>query len=468
MLKDKVLNFILVNKLIKHGDNVLLAVSGGVDSVALLYIFYELASELEINLYVGHFDHEFRGRESKDDAVFVKKLCKKLSIPCTVGKKNIPRILKKTKSVSKQAISRELRYEFLINTANKYNCNILCTAHNLEDQTETFFLHLLRGTGLKGLTGIELNIQIREGISLIRPFLSVSRKEIEIYVKENNISFRQDSSNFTSYYLRNELRHNLLPILRKNYNPNIDMSIYKLCRILSCENDYLDRIVQKKLDKILEKRNNEFIVNTAFLKKLHPCLIRRIIRKILLKLKGNLNAITYKNIKDIENLIYNYTGKKMESMGEFIVRNEYGKLIFGKRKENFSAYEYIIPVPSVTFLPLLGITLKISLVKNIKKKLYYNNNKSAFFSFQELPESFILRNRKNGDRFIPLGMKGSKKLKDFFIDIKIPVEERDRVPLLLYNNEIIWITGYRQSEKYKVKDKNGFRVEVELKKMVKK
>ncbi len=453
MFKDKILKIINKNKLVKKSGKVLIAVSGGPDSIALLYIFHELRNELELSLHAAHFNHCFRGKESDDDMIFVKKLCKKLSIPCTIGTKDIPKILAQNKSISSQELSRNLRYEFFKETCLKQKCNILSTGHNLNDQTETIFLHLLRGCGTAGLIGMQILTKINNGLILIRPFLNITRNEIETFLKENNYKYREDSSNFSDHYLRNHLRLHLLPKIRKKYNTNIDNSLLRLSKILNIENDYLSEIVKNEFDKIVKKQNERFSIDISLLKKLHPCIRKRIIREVLMQLKGNINAITYEHTDSIENLVYQSLNKKIDLPDNYIARREYNKLFFEKKEEKFEHYEYIIPVPSNIYIPVLEKKIKISISKNkhnFKKIKVEIGKDSAFFSFSEIPENFILRNRLAGDRFIPDGMKGTKKLKKFFIDLKIPISERDKIPLLLFKNEIIWIAGYRQNKKYKL------------------
>ncbi|MBI5208152.1 MAG: tRNA lysidine(34) synthetase TilS [Candidatus Firestonebacteria bacterium] len=487
-LKNKVLNIIIQNKLLQSKDKVLLAVSGGADSIALLYIFNNLQKKINISLQVAHFNHGFRGKESDADAKFVKNLCVKLGIPCTINKKNIPQLLKKNIGLSPQDFSRKLRYEFLTATAYKYNCNVIATGHNLHDQTETILLHLFRGTGLAGLTGMQLQKEISSGINLIRPFLFITRKEIENYLNENNIKFREDSSNFSDKYLRNHLRHHFIPEILKHYNPNLDNSLLNLSKIVSDDDDFLNKIVQKKYDEIVKEENDNYSIDINILKKQHPSIIKRLLRETLfnfmykkckkqilqsfysfrmtstekchsehirftqckLREESALKKITYEHIESILNLMYNSTGRMIDLPCNYIVKNEYGKLIFKEKRNKISPYEYKISVPSVNNFIELNIKITVSICK---KSLIKDGKNNAYFSFTEIPDSFILRNRREGDRFIPYGMNGTKKLKKFFIDLKISNEKRDQIPLILYGKDIIWIIDYRKSNKYRIENK---------------
>lgn len=294
VLLKKVLQAIQKHRLINNGDRVLAAVSGGPDSVALLYVLYALKDELGIKLHVAHLDHGLRPDSAKDGR-FVETLARRLNIPCSVARINLKSISKKG---SLEEICRNKRLEFLFRTAQKIKADSIALGHNRDDQAETVLMRLLRGTGLYGLKAILIKRKIGK-FTLIRPLVCAGRKEILAHLKQGGIHFRIDASNLEDVYFRNKIRNNLLPLLEAKYNKNIREVLANIAETAGADYDYLNTQAEQVFKKMRGK-----IKLDAF-KKLHPALQRIIARLAIARLQGNTRRITFQHIKELEDLVFN-------------------------------------------------------------------------------------------------------------------------------------------------------------------
>lgn len=278
--------------LVKRGDKVLLGVSGGPDSMALLLSFAALKKKMGLVLYVAHVDHNLR-RDSAKDAAFVESWAKKLGIPFTCLKLSW-RAGKKKGSLEEAC--RNARMDFFIRTALKLKAGKVALGHNLDDQAETVLMRLLRGTGLSGLSGIAFKRTIR-GVAFIRPFLAVSRKRIEAFLKRRNISPRIDSTNLEDVFMRNRIRHRLIPLLKKEYNRNISGVLSSLAENASSDYDYLERAAAQAA------KGGKLVFDTKKLMRMHPSILRMNMRQCIARLKGDTRRITFRHIMELEDLV---------------------------------------------------------------------------------------------------------------------------------------------------------------------
>ncbi|MDD2927590.1 MAG: tRNA lysidine(34) synthetase TilS [Candidatus Omnitrophica bacterium] len=294
MILDKLKDAIRKYELIKRGDLVLVAVSGGTDSVCLLYLLQDLSRLLGFKLQVAHLDHMLRKGSAKDSE-FVRRLGVKLGIPVVIGKVNVRRLAKKG---SLEEIARNARLMFLLKVAKGIKADKIALAHNLDDQAETVLMRILRGTGLYGLAGI-LPKRKLYGFTVIRPLIRVQRREIEAFLKRKKIKPRIDRTNFQDTYFRNKLRNKLIPLLKEQYNPRIKDVLSNMAEGIAFDYDYLNR---QALRLARGKRNR---INTAKFLKLHPSMQRLILRLHISRLQGSTRRITFRHIKEIEDLIVN-------------------------------------------------------------------------------------------------------------------------------------------------------------------
>jgi len=296
MLSDKAEKTIIKHRLIKKKDTIVLGVSGGPDSVALLFFMRNISKKWKIKLHVAHLDHGLR-KESIEDKTFVESLTRKLGIPFTSAKININALAKEGKG-SIEEIARNARLAFLFRLAKDLKTKKIALAHNLDDQAETVLMRILRGTGLIGMSGMQPKKSIA-GFEIIRPFIEVSRKEIEAYLKRRRICVRIDSTNSKNIYFRNKVRNKLIPYLEKEYNANIKKVLANTAQIVSCDYDYLVNASRKQ--------SKDFVNNIAIdkLLRLHPAILRLVLRLAIERLKGDTRRITFQHILEIEDLILN-------------------------------------------------------------------------------------------------------------------------------------------------------------------
>jgi len=298
---------------------------------------------------------------------------------------------------------------------------------------------LLRGTGTRGLSGIPFSRELPSGISIIRPLLNTSRKEITAFLKRRKVQFRTDKSNLKDIYLRNKIRLKLVPFIKREFNIDLNDSLSRLSGIISSENDYLEGEAKKYILKNSKKSKNKFEIKNVNI--LHPAFKVRIIIEVFKILKGQNNELDFTNIE----LVLNSAGKKVELPGGIFVK-EYGKdLVFINAKTDFKEEKELV-VPGDT---LFGETLLRTEIT--EKAISFKGNSDAYLDIAKITFPVIVRQRKNGDRFMPFGMKNEKKLQDFFVDLKIREYERNNIPILCDSNgQILWVAGLRIDERLKL------------------
>ena len=291
-IKERVKNYILKEGLINKGDRVILGVSGGVDSVCLLYLLASLKEDLGFGLTIAHLDHALR-KESGDDAKFVKKLALKLKLPFICKRIKIKRSAKR---LSVEEAARNMRLEFLSKSADEIRAGKIALAHNFDDQAETVLMRIIRGTGLCGLSAMLPKRKIGQAF-IIRPLLMVRRSEIESFLKREKISFCLDKTNSSEVYFRNKIRHSLLPLLEKGYNKNIKEVLVNLAQCAGIDYDYLQKAAANYA------KASRGSLNLNMLQRLHPSMVRLRLRKEISLLQGDTRRISFKHIQELEDLI---------------------------------------------------------------------------------------------------------------------------------------------------------------------
>ncbi len=325
MLQDKAKKTIIKQRLINKGDTVVIGVSGGPDSVALLFFLHSISKEWRIKLHVGHLDHGLR-RESVKDRVFVESLCKSLGIAFTTVRINIGKLVKE-KGGSTEEIARNARLAFLFRLAKAIKTKKVALAHNLDDQAETVLMRILRGTGLIGMSGMQPKKNIT-GFEVIRPLIEVTRNEIESYLKRRKISFRIDSTNLENIYFRNRVRNKLIPYLEKEYNSNIKKVLANMAQIVSCDYDYLVNASRKQSKGL----GNSMAIDKLLM--LHPAILRLVLRLAIERLKGDTRRITFQHILEIEDLILDRPQGSIVDLPKCIsVAKRKKTLLFYRRKK---------------------------------------------------------------------------------------------------------------------------------------
>lgn len=440
------------------GDKIVVGVSGGADSVCLLHLLRQLSSH-QFTLHVAHLNHGFRP-EAAQEAAFVQRLCDQWGVPATLSSLPVPRICKE-RHLSKQEGAREVRYAFLKEVAGATGARWIALGHTADDQAETFLMRLLRGSGSQGLGAIP---RMRDGM-IIRPLLSISRKQIVDELSREQIPFIEDPSNEQEIYLRNRVRHRLLPLLEE-YNPKVKEAFFRESELLQEENDFLTRYTEEMIPRLgVEKKKTSVSFDLERLRSLHPALQRRIVRWGLDQLHPGLKGIGFHHIETVLlKALAGRTGKAYPLPHRLWVEKGYTQLVLRKEpsKEEQPAASFqsarpetiLFPSPDPIDLPEWGLRLSVSLHRNRENRPAFSTC-AASFDFDRISNPLTLRRWRTGDYFVPAGMGGKhKKLQDLFVDAKVPKSQRASIPLLTCPEGILWVVGLRIDDRFRATEKS--------------
>jgi len=427
--------------LVDPGDRVLVGLSGGIDSSTLFFILDSLKNALSVDLAIAHVNHQLRGPESERDEAFVKGLAQKSGVPYHLLCKDVKAYARKT-GVSIQHAGRDVRYAFFSRLAAEHGYQKIAIAHNRDDQVETFLLRVVKGTGINGLS----SIPIRRGM-IIRPFLRAYRSEIEAYAAHHSVPYVEDSSNLKDVYQRNFVRHRITPLLEK-LNPRFREKVLLLLADITSLNAGFAREAEDFLARCVETGGGDSRVPIEALKTLNPEVRFRVVSRLLSRLEPTFVALR-QHIGLVEKSIFSGRPNNSVTLPHGIkVKRIYENVVFTKKPQ--------APSRSATFdiqagknaLPSLGFTLEVSLTGD-RPSSFPADNRTVFLD-AGIVGPLALRTFREGDRFVPLGMTQSVKLKDYFISRKIPKEQRRMIPLLVSGKDIVWVAGERIDERYKV------------------
>jgi tRNA(Ile)-lysidine synthase len=454
-LQNKVKAFIATRGLMVSGDSVLVAVSGGPDSVALLHILHELRDELALHLEVAHLQHGIRGEEAENDARFVAALAEDLHLPFHLGQVSIPEIKRMAGKGNVEQLAREERYRFFKAIAEQRRLSKIATAHTRDDQAETVLMWFLRGCGTSGLAGMSpmrsIGFERNGGLTLVRPFLETSKAEILDYLEERRLAFRRDRTNEDPALLRNWIRLQLLPEIAGRLGPGWPARLAQQAALLRDEDALLDRLTEEALEKL---RVPGGIDRESFSQQ-DQALKRRILRLWINENRGHLRGIDYDHVQQLINVIdAGAPQARLSIPGGWELVNEYRivRLIKGSRNSKPLCYSYEFHTSMELEVPQARLTLKSKRISAppAPRPGTPTTLMEGLFDAALLPDPLSVRNFRAGDRFQPIGMQGRKKVKDLFIEKKVPLSVRSVLPLLLSGDEILWIPAYARSEIAKV------------------
>lgn len=445
MILNKVGKTIRDYKMLKMGDRVIVAVSGGPDSVCLLYFLKEFEKEYNLNLQVIHFNHNLRKKESEKEEVFVMELAFKLNLPVTTIQLDVTGYAKKHGMGIEEA-ARNLRYSEFEKLAIRYKTDKVALGHSASDQVETVLMRILRGSGMEGLTGIPPVRKLTGKTLVIRPIIDITREEIIQFLNDNRISYCIDSSNKKTIFFRNKVRLKLLPYIKKNFAGNISDRLLGLSNIIREENEYINELAQKADRATVIHRDKNIYVDFKRLLSYNNFLQRRVIHGIF---NGRLSL---KNVDAVIRLARDGQAGDKLSLPGCVVRKDYRKLIVlsgsQKAKKKISSRR-MVKFPGRTIIEELSLKVNTRITGD--KPDFGRDKYTVYFDADKVNlEKLAVRLRKAGDRFSPFGIRGTKKIKDYFIDEKVPVYLREDTPLLVDGNRILWIIGMRQSEEGRV------------------
>lgn len=439
----------------KPGHRIVVAVSGGADSVALLHILHQISLyRTPLTLICAHVHHGYRA-ESDAEAELVQKYAESLHIPFEMVHLNMPKYLEETGRNSQDA-ARERRYAFLHQVAEKYKADSIALAHHADDQAETVMLHMLRGSGASGLSGMKIK-RTEKNVELIRPCLRITKTDLEKLCEKEELPYLIDSSNMNRKYLRNAIRLDVLPFLGQ-YNGQIKESLYRMAEVISTEDDYMEAAAEQTFADMVMKSGDQLTFSVPAFKGLHVALQRRLIKLILNYLPSNDDFATFSRIESIrKGVVQTEPTTWILDIGQGIVcMREYNSIIFTARKSVSEHYSYQLHSPdgeSFLYLNEIERTIHLAHSKGMRRPLSANE---AQFDLSKLHWPLTVRARLPGDTMKVMGLNGSKKVKDIFIDAKIPPSLRSRIPLVCdVEGNILWIPGVRRSIHAPVTDQSA-------------
>jgi tRNA(Ile)-lysidine synthase len=460
-LVHRILSAIRKYRMFSGGETILIGLSGGPDSVCLVHILNRLKDSLKLDLHAIYIDHGLRAGETGQEISFCKDFCKSLPVPFITKSIEVKAYAAEQK-LNKQEAARLLRYRVFEETAHEVNAHKIALGHTSDDQAETLLMRLFRGAGSAGLAGIP---PVRKNI--IRPLIDVRRSEIEQYLEDEKVRFITDSSNLKTDYLRNRIRLSLMPVLRE-INPDITDTLAKTAAIFRDEERYFEIIVTKTLMKLISRKTDSRI--ELFLSpfgSMDKVVIRRVLRRAIDETKG-LRGISFIHIEDMIELIQSGNpGDRLFLPKGIRAIKDYSTFIL--TSEIPATLEpCTLTVPGETILKEAGIVLKATVDDTNEGEAKYEDSglwiSHGIFDADKLRFPLTARPRSDGDVFYPFGFGKRKKLQDFYVDMKVPRDERNRVPLIVSGEDIIWVVGYRGDERFKITAETKSMLRFEVKK----
>jgi len=440
---EKVRKSILKYRLVEPGDRIVVAVSGGPDSVCLLDVLSCLSPDLQVGLVVAHFDHGLRSDEDQDETRFVASLAAVRNLPFETKSARLD-----ARGGSLEDRARRARYRFLEEVRRRFSAEKIALGHQRNDQAETVLMRLLRGSGTGGLSGIA---PIRDG-RVIRPILELSRNEIETYLGDRGLSFKTDPTNQDERFLRNRIRSRMIPSLEQ-YQPQVIDILAQTADILREDHEYLEKVAREWLDQRMRtQRTGSVEIDVAEFLELPPAIGKRVIRHCIDHMGEGLSGVTWRHINAVCQLA---GGKRSQGTVRLpkglVVQRTYGRLSFGKGSlPTPEDYLYILKGPGRYHIKDVSSSLFVEEMCGRLPSFHKGDPWTAYFDARKISYPLVLRNFKPGDKFVPLGMHGHKKVKDFFIDRKLPRPVRSRLPILLSGESILWVCGMMVDERVKV------------------
>lgn len=422
------------------GDRVGVAVSGGPDSILLLAYMDQLARELGLTLAAVHFNHHLRGAESDTDERFVREQARQLGIDYLLGEADVARAARE-KRRNLEATARELRYRFFFSLVNQGRLDKVATAHTANDQAETVLLRLLRGAGTLGLGGI---YPVLEG-KVVRPFLNVTRAEVEQELKKRKLEWRLDSSNLNPLFRRNKIRKELLPLLQKEFNPEVIRSLKELADRARDDEEYLEGQARERARAWRVHEEHEEKIPTRPLIEFPAALARRVLRQMIVASRGHLRGISYNHIEALRRFAHSaQSGRKLALPGGWEARKEFDWLIIGRElsAKDESDFCYPVQVPGKISIPQLGLTVHFKIIGPDGPPKAYNTSGWVGLDPLKLSAPLVLRNWRAGDRYRTLGSRRVRNLKELFARRKIPPGRRKFWPVIACGEEIVWVKDF--------------------------
>lgn len=444
-LEIRVRKTILKYRMLTGGEHVLIGVSGGADSTALLVCLHRLSSEFHLNLTVAHLNHKIRGIEADADEDFVRQMSAGMGLSFISEAVDIERLAKEQKQ-NLEEFARQVRYDFLSRAAKQSGAEMIAVGHNLDDQAETALFRLIRGSGIEGLSAIPPIAG-----NIIRPLLECSRASILTYLVRGNISFREDSSNEDFRYTRNRIRHELLPYLENNFNPKIIATLAREAQTARETWSYIQSQAVEAFRELHSKTEHGISIDIDKLNKLHPALRNQVLRQALRECMGSLRGIASAHIEGLVSLCgKDQSGSRIQlPLGCTAVRQFDELVLLRNPVPPGRFFRYELTIPGQCVVAEAGMTFGSAKgsapdIVNMKNERFTR----AFLDLSVLPPSITIRSRIPGDRY---GGTGHRKVKKMLIEGRIPMAQRPFLPMIVAGENVIWIPGFRPARNYQAK-----------------
>ncbi|NLK29224.1 MAG: tRNA lysidine(34) synthetase TilS [Clostridiales bacterium] len=459
----KVKDYIKLNNMIQKGDRIVVGVSGGADSVCLLSMLAKMYKDGWVKLIVIHINHGIRGDEAIEDEQFVAQVCESLDLEYHSFSYDVPRIAELEKLTQEEA-GRKIRYQTFLKVCKEKKCNKIAVAHNKNDNAETVLFHLFRGSGIRGLSGIQPVSRLKyqeEEFSVIRPLLCLERLEIESYLEENGLSYQMDRTNLTDEYSRNKIRNHILNYASREINLNSVAHIADASLQLREIDHFLNHCIHMRYNSLVtQTEDGALCVKVKELEKEDVVIQKGILRRIMEQMAGNLKDLELLHVEQIRSLLTKQVGKRVYLPYGMLALRSYQSIKFYKNCNNLLMQSQArvkteprsVPIPGKVYLPGSNTFLETKLMEYKNNQAIPKSSCVKWFDYDKIENALVVRNRREGD-YIQINSKGGrKKLKDYFIDQKIPRMERDSQLLIADGSHIMWILGSNEriSEKYKV------------------
>ena len=448
----KIMDYIKEYEMIQENDVVIAGVSGGADSVCLLFVLLEIQKKMPFQIRVVHVDHGIR-KEAGRDAAFVEQLCRENKLSFYLERADVP-ALSKSSGLSVEEEGRRVRYQAFEKALGK-DTGKIAVAHNSNDRAETMLFHLFRGTGLRGMSGIRpVNGRV------IRPLLCVSRQEIEAWLTQKGLSYCEDSTNSEDVYTRNRIRHHILPYAQQQICQGAVGNMNRAAQELFLANEFVERKTREALSEcVREQAKDRICVQLPLFLKQDPYLKGRILLSLLSQLHGSQKNITSAHVESIRRLFEGKKNGRLDLPYGITVYKSYDEGMLQKDdkgvkqgfEEEAGKKEYPVSIPGTVYLPGAG-TVEFTVFsrdnsQNIPEKTY-----TKWFDYDKIASTVVFRTRQQGDYLTVNKALNHKSIQDYFVNEKIPAKERDHLFLLAEKSHIIWVLGRRISEYYKVRE----------------
>ncbi|MBC3886873.1 tRNA lysidine(34) synthetase TilS [Acetobacterium paludosum] len=446
-MEKKVNNYIEEEGILEAGDHILIGVSGGADSLALLYFLDKYKEVFNVSIGVAHLHHGLRGEAADADEEFVRNFCQEKAIPFYSRQRNIPEIAVNEK-ISIEEAGRNERYDFFRTVAQENGYNRIALGHHINDQAETMLMRLIRGTGVKGVSGIKSS----RNNFYIRPFLCLEKKEIVAYCEKNHLAYRTDATNFQKDYTRNKIRLDIMPMILE-INPKAEIHFNEFTKIANEYEAFFEKYVDRVQKQLVSRKDDVVYLDRELWLCEEPVVQKEILRRLIFEFKGSLKEIEYNHITAFYHLLKtDKTTWEIHFPHDILLMRRYDRVMVTNRQKDMNqaviSPKLIIPGKTWIFSKE-GIILesKIMTQDEFRKKMSFfskelENHSEKYFDYDKMNDNIYLRSRKSGDFFYPTGISGKKTIKKYFIDKKIDRNLRDGIPLLAMNSEVLWIIGY--------------------------